>query len=217
MNYFVNQKHLRELLFERYRVPTGKSKTKVPVYRPGCYILSRTEETQQQKLGEASGDGGLYSRITNQYKLCFHRKDELWVRYLVITPRHKEGSKTFAQILEKLLNSAIDTKDVDSYSKEWLVNDSRKDLERKIINILQRNRQYWTHFLKFDMAGWHSVINDGSPINLVPMYNKDTKALQYESAAQPAMKRLPIPTHRYFSLKRKAAEVLTMIKKKIKN
>ena len=83
MNFHSNEKELQKLLFIGKRNPTGKSKTKKRCSNPGCYVISQKEYDPFKKVGTSYGSGGLYYRIKN-YKLCYNKKAEFFVNYLVI-------------------------------------------------------------------------------------------------------------------------------------
>ena len=115
------KKSIADLLQEGTRLSAGKTVKTKKTYYPGVYIISRTKVYDIFKLGEAHGNGGLYDRIINQYKICYSLKSsEFFLRYLVICPRQKEGKLHYSQIMEREMLKIIDSKVKDSYIKEYL-------------------------------------------------------------------------------------------------
>ena len=70
MNIHANQKSIADLLQEGTRLSAGKTVKTKKTHYPGVYIISRTKVNDIFKLGESHGNGGLYDRIINQYKIC---------------------------------------------------------------------------------------------------------------------------------------------------
>ena len=93
MNIHDYKKHIQGLLLTGKRESQSKDGTKTTkpaTYYPGVYIISRVLNGVM-KLGEAYGGGGLFSRITSQYKICYPVKGkEIFMRYIVICHREKE-------------------------------------------------------------------------------------------------------------------------------
>ena len=163
MNYHKHRKDLQNLLREGYRPRTNKEGLK-STYKPGCYILSKTQYDPFQKLGMSSGWGGLIGRIDN-YKICYPKDSDMWVKYLVICPRKNinlsNGKKMhFARKMELLLAKGINTKATEQYSEEWMLNVNATKLQQSIKKILNDNRVYWSYVLKLFPEGWVVVRND---------------------------------------------------------
>ena len=88
-------------------------KKKTPIYYPGVYVVSRKLSNNISKLGEASGEGGIYKRVISQYKICYpNMEKEFFMKYLILTERKKvkvpNAKKTkmieqsYAQFMEKI-------------------------------------------------------------------------------------------------------------------
>ena len=187
MNVHTYQKNLEQLLRTGVRESKGK-KTKAvrPTYYSGVYILSRSLENQNFKLGMSWGTGGIYKRIISQYKICFAGKDEFFIRYLVICPKQKEGKKHFAYMMEQELLLSIKNKvpiegsDYGAYSKEYIFVPEIKKLEETMSVVLNNEeyKPYYTHAIKFvkdgfykydTVRGFHTELQDFSKlVNLNP-------------------------------------------------
>ena len=159
MNFHKNKTTLQKLLRSSWRKKKNKN-AYTSVYNPGCYLISRLQHEPFQKLGMAWGQTGLYNRITSQYKICYPKESELWVKYFIITPRQSlkipghGKTMTFARKMELLLGEGIDSVATEQYSEEWLLNVNAVKLDVSIRRILHNNRQYWTHVVKFFPTGW---------------------------------------------------------------
>ena len=124
----------------------GTKTTKPATYYPGVYIISRVLNGVM-KLGEAHGGGGLFSRITSQYKICYPVKGkEIFMRYIVICHREKEmvqGSrkkmvnKHYSQIMETAMLKIIKSEIEDSYSREYIFAPDIAELDRKMVTLLK--------------------------------------------------------------------------------
>ena len=133
MNIHDDQKSIADLLQEGTRLSAGKTVKTKKTHYPGVYIISRTKVNDIFKLGESHGNGGLYDRIINQYKICYGLKSsEFFLRYLVICPRQKEGKLHYSQIMEREMLKIIDSKVEDSYSKEYLFAPKIDELESRL-------------------------------------------------------------------------------------
>ena len=186
MNVHTYQKNLEQLLLTGERESKGKTKSLRPTYYSGVYILSRSLENQNFKLGMSWGTGGIYKRIISQYKICFAGKDEFFIRYLVICPRQKAGTKHFAYIMEKKLLQSIKTavpiegSDYGAYSTEYIFVPEIKKLEETMSVVLNNEeyKPYYTHAIKFvkdgfykydTVRGFHTELQDFSKlVNLNP-------------------------------------------------
>lgn len=176
MNFHSNEKQLQKLLFIGKRDATGKTKTKKRCSNAGCYVISQKDNDPFKKIGTSYGSGGLYERIKN-YKLCYNKKTEFFVNYLVICPRIKliGSSISFAQIMEKLLINGIDAKAKESYSDEVILNIDSHKLYQDICKILDINRAYWSHFVVFDGGRWKVTRNNETfDVN---KFNNDTEII----------------------------------------
>ena len=150
MNIHSYQKQISELLIQDNGL-TSKGKPK-KVYFPGVYIISRNLGYNLFKLGESHG--GLYDRVIGQYKICMPLKSEFFLRYLVIAHRKKEGNLHYSQVLERALLAAIDSRVVDSYSKEYIFTPDIAELEYRMGTILNTHSKYTLMALKFTPAGF---------------------------------------------------------------
>jgi hypothetical protein len=177
MNFHSNEKQLQKLLFIGKREATGKSKTKKRCHNPGSYIISQKEYDPFVKVGTSYGSGGLYDRIKH-YKLCYNKKCDFFVNYLVISPRIKlvGSSISYAQIMEKLLISGIDAKAKESYSDEVMMIIDANKLYNDIKKILDNNRAYWSHFVVFDGSRWKVYHYDES-LNTSKQFTNDTEII----------------------------------------
>lgn len=174
MNYHENQTKLRSLLHSNWRRKSN-SKHLVSVYNAGVYLISQGKDSPFQKLGMASGLGGLYERLKN-YKLCFANTNEYWMKYMIICPRKNikvgNGKQSFARKMELLLGGGINSKSSAHYSSEWQINVVSHKLRLSIETILDANRKYWSYVLKFTEKGWVVVKNNQSiNFNKTPTMN----------------------------------------------
>ena len=185
MNVHTHQHDLEQLLRTGVRESKGKTKVR-PTYYSGVYILSRSLENQNFKLGMSWGTGGIFKRIISQYKICFAGKNEFFIRYLVICPRQKEGKKHFAYMMEQELLLSIKNKvpiegsDYGAYSKEYIFVPEIKKLEETMSVVLNNEeyKPYYTHAIKFvkdgfykydTVRGFHTELQDFSKlVNLNP-------------------------------------------------
>ena len=148
---------------------------------PGVYVISRKKQDKQMKLGEAHGNGGLYDRIRNQYKICMSINQgenlEFFLRYLIITPRERVGDKSrgkhYSQKMEKDLLNLLKAKEQiyeDSYSDEVLFTGD-DGLEKSMFEILKKNKKYFTIAIKF-ADKYMYIYEEGNGFN--------TKALRFK-------------------------------------
>ena len=150
MNIHQNQTNIRKLLKEGMRksATTGKNKA---VYFPGCYIISQDLKTSLYKLGEAHGEGGLYTRITHQYKICMPLKNsQFYLHYIVICPREQENGENYSHIMETALKNTIASPVEDSYSVEYIFNKDINFTEERTVECLTTNREYFRIAIKFN-------------------------------------------------------------------
>ena len=165
MNVHTYQKNLEQLLLTGERESKGKTKSLRPTYYSGVYILSRSLENQNFKLGMSWGTGGIYKRIISQYKICFAGKDEFFIRYLVICPKQKAGKKHFAYLMEqemlKSIKTAVpieeDVRKYEAYSNEYIFVPEITTLEKTMGQVLnnEKYKPYYTHAIKFVEDGFH--------------------------------------------------------------
>ena len=173
MNIHDYKKDIRDLLLTGNRESQSKDgkKTRKPAtYFPGVYIISRVLNGVM-KLGEAHGAGGLYSRITSQYKICYPVKGkEFFMRYIVICHREKEmvmGSrkkmvnKHFSQIMEAAMLKIIKSEIEDSYSREYIFAPDIAELDRKMVTLLKSHRKYFSTAIKFGDKLMHVFNGNG--------------------------------------------------------
>ena len=150
MNIHQNQTNIRKLLKEGMRksATTGKNKA---VYFPGCYIISQDLKTSLYKLGEAHGEGGLFTRITHQYKICMPLKNsQFYLHYIVICPREQENGENYSHIMETALKNTIASPVEDSYSVEYIFNKDVNFTEERTVECLTNNREYFRIAIKFN-------------------------------------------------------------------
>jgi hypothetical protein len=205
MNIHKYQKFISDLVLETTRNSQGVNKNKkVKGHLPGCYIISRTLNYNLFKLGEAHGLGGLYQRILGQYKICMSLQSEFFLRYLVIAHRRKEGTKHYAQILEKALLTTIDSKVEDSYSNEYIFTPDISELETRMGRVLKSHQKYYSIAIKFTKNGFR-LYEEGRGFNTtlldfeqLPNLNPDVGLLLNLSKPEVKKKTLQkIPTWGY--------------------
>lgn len=181
MNWHQHEKSIQKLLHEGIRLSGGKNPNKkIHKYMPGVYVMTQKEHDDQfVKVGMSWGSGGIYQRIKGQYKLCFHQKNEMFLRYCIISPRTKTDGKHTAEVLERKITRSFDTDTVASYSKEWVINAGESLFYSRITDVLRNNRELWTHVVKFSSRGWVTVANDGSSLSgLDRGHGTDVQALK---------------------------------------
>ncbi|MEY3393468.1 MAG: hypothetical protein RL498_388 [Pseudomonadota bacterium] len=188
MNLHKYETEVRNLLVEGRRNSSGKNPNLTRRTNfPGVYVISRNMTNKGlMKLGEAHGQGGIIDRINGQYKICMPLKsDEFYLRYIVITPRKQEGKKHYSQIMESRLLDAISISMgvTDSYSKEYLFQNSDIKLEDKMFEVFKVSKQYFKIAVKFTTSGFYIYEEDKgfkTPIqdfSSIPTFNEEISAM----------------------------------------
>jgi hypothetical protein len=88
-----------------------------------------------------------------QYKICYPKDEEFYIRYLVICHRKKLRGKHYSTVLEKELLKTIDSRVQNSYSKEYIFNETDV-IEARIIETLQQNGKLFSIAIKFEKDGF---------------------------------------------------------------
>ena len=204
MNIHQQKLKIRKLLLTGKRVTQsrkplgdGQKPKKKPTYFPGVYIISRVMNGVM-KLGEASGEGGLYDRMMNQYKICYpNREKEFYLRYLVICPKGvATGTKSYSQVMEAKMLKIIDSRVKDSYSKEYIFAPDIAELDKKMVALLKTNEQNFStaikfgtkHMYVFDGKGFNDTRDFDDLSNLNPVIQSLLDLKVYRSTTQPKTK-----------------------------
>ena len=163
----LNTGHRKSDGFTKTKPPKPKQKT--PVYYPGVYVVSRKLSNNISKLGEASGQGGIYKRVISQYKICYpDTQKEFFMKYLILTERKtvqvpnakktKMIEKSYAQMMEQMLHKSIGKSPVikDIYSNEYIYT-STTEIEKNMDKVFQNPhiKPFYLRVLKFVENGFH--------------------------------------------------------------
>ena len=102
MNFISNRSDIKNLLLKGFRKTKHNRMKKT--YHRGLYVFSRELHDPRVKIGQAFGEGGLYTRLNNQFRICYSYPDEFFIHFFII-------SATIADtmILEKLLLAKLRT------------------------------------------------------------------------------------------------------------
>jgi len=133
------------------------------------------------------------------------KKLRIYLRYLVIAHRKKEGTKHYSQILEKLLLTTIDSKVEDSYSKEYLFEPVISTLDDKMGKVLEANKHLYSHAIKFTKNGFRlfqngSFLTPNMDFNQLHNLNEDVALLL--SMGKPIVKKKKI-VYKYGKMKKR--------------
>ena len=177
MNFHVHRKELRSLLHSGWRKKTGKRGGNTSTYNAGCYFISQKRDDSTFKMGLSNS---IYSRLSNQYLVCFPFKEDYYVKYLVICGA--DDTRELEVKLAAALRGAASKKDSldliskDSYSKEWFLVSRDARISSAIFKVC-RTWKKWSHVVKFEQEGWRVIsVGDKLSWKYVPVV-KDVKVL----------------------------------------
>jgi len=157
MNFIKYEQDFKQILFK------GKAKTKAgkdkDTFHRGMYIFSRDLDDVRFKVGLSYGESGLYTRLKNQYRICYAYPNEFFVHFLVLSLAPRQARQLEKKMLADLKTIPKETNSTSNANNEWKIVSNREELKQKLRAMLNANKDLWFAVVVFNKKNMRVIDN----------------------------------------------------------